>query len=157
MNDAELLQRMEDLGHELPPPPRPVASYVPVRIAGGTAYVAGQVAIVDGVLVNPGLLGREVTVAEGQAAARRAALQSLSALRDALGSFDRLLGILQVTVYIASVPEFDEHPAVANGASDLLVEVLGDAGKHARAAVGMASLPLGASVEVAVTAEVAPA
>jgi enamine deaminase RidA (YjgF/YER057c/UK114 family) len=156
MNDAEILRRMADLRLELPPPPRPVASYVAVRIADGTAYVAGQVPIVDGVLVSPGLLGREVTVAEGQAAARRAALQSLSALRDTLGSFDRLLGILQVTVYIASVPGFGEHPVVANGASDLLVEVLGDAGKHARAAVGMASLPLGGCVEVAVTAEVAP-
>ena len=157
MDDAELLQHMTDLGHELPPPPRPVASYVPVRIAGGTAYVAGQVPIVDGVVTSPGLLGREVTVAEGQAAARRAALQALSALRDALGSFDRLLSILQVTVYIASVPEFDEHPLVANGASDLFVEILGDAGKHARAAVGMASLPLGGCVEIVVTAEVVPA
>jgi enamine deaminase RidA (YjgF/YER057c/UK114 family) len=157
MDDAELLQHMTDLGHELPPPPRPVASYVPVRVAGGMAFVAGQVPIVGGVVMNPGLLGGEVTVAEGQAAARQAALQSLSALRDALGSFDRLLGILQVTVYIASVPEFDEHPVVANGASDLLVEVLGDAGKHARAAVGMASLPLGGCVEVVVIAEVIPA
>lgn len=157
MNDAEILERLADLGHELPSPPRPVASYVPVRIAGGTAYVAGQVAIIDGVVSSPGLLGREVTVADGQAAAQRAALQSLSALRDALGSFDRLRGILQVTVYIASTPEFGEHPVVANGASDLLVAVLGEAGKHARAAVGMASLPLGASVEVAVTAEVEPA
>jgi enamine deaminase RidA (YjgF/YER057c/UK114 family) len=156
MNDTELLQHLTDLGHELPPPPRPVASYVPVRIAGGTAYVAGQVPMVDGVVTSPGLLGREVAVAEGRAAARQAALQSLSALRDALGSFDRLLGILQVTVYIASAPEFDEHPIVANGASDLLVEILGDAGKHARAAVGMASLPLGACVEVALIAEVLP-
>ena len=157
MNDAELLQRMADLGHELPPPPKPVASYVPVRIAGGVAYVAGQVPIVDGAVLSPGLLGGVVTVTEGQAAARRAALQSLSALRDALGSFDRLLGILQVTVYIASVPGFGDHPVVANGASDLLVEILGDAGKHARAAVGMASLPLGGCIEVVVTAEVAPA
>ena len=154
MDDAALLRHIADLGLELPPPPKPVASYVPVRIAAGIAFVAGQVPIVEGVVVNPGLLGREVTVADGQAGARRAALQSLSALRDALGSFDQLLGILQVTVYIASVPEFDEHPIVANGASDLLVEVLGEAGKHARAAVGMASLPLGGCVEVAVTAQV---
>lgn len=157
MDDANVLQRIADLGLELPPPPQPVAAYVPVRIAGGTAYVAGQVAIVDGAVLHPGTLGKGVSVDEGQAAARRAALQSLSALRAALGSFGRLLGILQVTVYIASTPEFGEHPAVANGASELLVDVLGEPGKHARAAVGMASLPLGASVEVAVTAEVAPA
>lgn len=156
MDDANVLQRIADLGLELPPPPQAIAAYVPVRLAGGTAYVAGQVAMVDGAVLHPGTLGRDVSVDEGQAAARRAALQSLSALRAALGSFGRLLGILQVTVYIASTPEFGEHPAVANGASELLVDVLGEPGKHARAAVGMASLPLGASVEVAVTAEVVP-
>ncbi len=78
-------------------------------------------------------------------------------MRAALGSFDRLLGILQVTVYVASTPDFAEHPQVANGASELLVNVLGETGRHARAAIGMSSLPLGGSVEVVVTAEIAPA
>jgi enamine deaminase RidA (YjgF/YER057c/UK114 family) len=95
-------------------------------------------------------------VEQGAEGGRRAALQALSALRAELGSFDRLVRIAQVTVYIASTPDFAEHPKVANGASDLLVSVLGDAGKHARAAIGMASLPLGGSIEVAVTAEVVP-
>ena len=90
---------------------------------------------------------------EGQAAARQAALQALSALREALGGFDRLEGIAQLTVYVASTPEFVDHPTVANGASEVLVEVLGEAGKHARAAIGMASLPLGACVEVQITAQ----
>ena len=157
MNDAEVLQRIADLGLELPPAPVPVAAYVPVRIAGGTAYVAGQVPMIDGVVRYPGILGRDVSAEEGQAGAQRAALQALAALRAALGSFDRLLGILQVSVYIASTPDFAEHPQVANGASQLLVDVLGETGKHARAAIGMASLPLGASVELTVTAEVAPA
>jgi enamine deaminase RidA (YjgF/YER057c/UK114 family) len=157
MNDAVVLQRIADLGLELPPAPVPVAAYVPVRIAGGTAYVAGQVPMIDGVVQYPGLLGRDVSVEEGRAGAQRAALQSLAALRAALRSFDRLLGILQVTVYVASTPEFSEHPQVANGASQLLVDVLGETGKHARAAIGMASLPLGGSIEVVVTAEVAPA
>jgi enamine deaminase RidA (YjgF/YER057c/UK114 family) len=157
MNDAEVLQRIADLGLELPPAPVPVAAYVPVRIASGTAYVAGQVPITDGVVQYPGLLGRDVSVEEGQAGAQRAALQALAALRAALGSFDRLMGILQVTVYVAATPDFAEHPQVANGASQLLVDVLGETGKHARAAIGMASLPLGGSVEIAVTAEVAPA
>ena len=152
-----VLQRIGDLGLELPASPQPLAAYVPVRMAGATAYVAGQVPIVDGVVVSPGLLGREVSVDEGQAGAERAALQALSALRTALGSFDRLQGILQVTVYVASTPDFAEHPQVANGASELLVNVLGEAGRHARAAIGMTSLPLGGSVEVAVTAEIAPA
>lgn len=157
MNDADVLQRIADLGLELPPAPVPVAAYVPVRITGSIAYVAGQVPIVDGTVVHPGLLGGGVSVEQGQAAAQRAALQALSALRAALGTFDRLLGILQVTVYIATTPAFTDHPVVANGASQFLVDVLGEPGKHARAAIGMASLPLGGSIEVAVTAEVAPA
>lgn len=154
MVDAEVMGRIADLGLELPPAPRPVAAYVPVRIAGGLAFVAGQVPIVDGVVITPGLLGREVSVEEGRAAARRAALQALAALRGELGSFDRLAQIVQVTVYVACTPEFTEHPQVGNGASELLIETLGEAGRHARAAVGTASLPLGACVEVAVTAEV---
>jgi enamine deaminase RidA (YjgF/YER057c/UK114 family) len=157
MSDADVLQRIADLGLELPPAPQPVAAYVAVRMAGATAYVAGQVPIVDGVVVSPGLLGRDVSVDEGRAGAERAALQALSALRAALGSFDRLLGILQVTVYVASTPDFTEHPQVANGASELLVNVLGETGRHARAAIGMASLPLGGSVEVVMTAEITPA
>jgi enamine deaminase RidA (YjgF/YER057c/UK114 family) len=155
MDDAEISHRLTELEIELPPPPRAVASYVPVRIAGDTAYVAGQVPMIDGTLMHPGRLGdpsEHVTTEEGAAAARQAALQALSALREALGGFGRLAGLSQVTVYIASAPEFVEHPSVANGASDALVEVLGEEGRHARAAVGMASLPLGACVEVAVTA-----
>ncbi len=156
MNDRQILDRIAELGLELPPPPKPVASYIPVRVAGGVAYVAGQVPVIDGAVAHPGRLGdpdARVTTDEAAAAARRAALQALSALREALGSFEPLAGIAHVTVYIATAPGFVEHPQVANGASDLLVDVLGETGRHARAAVGMASLPLGASVEVAVTAE----
>jgi enamine deaminase RidA (YjgF/YER057c/UK114 family) len=156
MDDAEVLQRLAALGVELPPPPQSVAAYIPVRIVGSTAHVAGQVAMADGKVVNPGRLGEHVSVEEGQEASRRAALQSLSALRAALGSFDRLRGIAQVTVYVAATPDFIEHPRVANGASELLVDVLGETGKHARASVGMSSLPLGASIEVVVTAELEP-
>jgi enamine deaminase RidA (YjgF/YER057c/UK114 family) len=155
MDDSQISQRLSELDIELPPAPRPAASYVSVRIAGDTAYVAGQVPTIDGSLVHPGRLGdpsAHVTVDEGVAAARQAALQALAALRAGLGGFDRLAGISQVTVYIASAPDFVEHPVVANGASDVLIEILGDEGKHARAAIGMASLPLGACVEVAVTA-----
>ena len=153
MDDRRILERITELGLELPPPPKPVATYVPVRVVGSLAFVAGQVAMVDGALINPGLLGDGVTPDEAALAARQAALQSLSALREALGSFEPLVGIAQVTVYVASVPDFAEHPAVANGASDLLVDVLGDPGRHARVAVGVSSLPLGTSVEVAVTAQ----
>ena len=156
MNDADVLQRIADEGLELPPPPKPVAAYVPVVVSGSLAFVAGQVPIVDGQVLHPGLLGGGVSVDQGYAGGRRAALQALSALREELGSFERLSRIVQVTVYIASTPDFGEHPQVANGASELLVAVLGEEGKHARAAIGMASLPLGGSVEVAVTAEVTP-
>ena len=155
MRDADVLRRLEELGLELPPAPEPVASYVPVVRSGQLAFVAGQIAMVDGQLLHPGRLGAQVTIEMGQASAARAALQTLSALRRELGSFDRLARILQLTVYVAADPEFVEHPTVANGASDTLADVLGEEGRHARAAVGVASLPLGASVEVAMTAEVA--
>jgi enamine deaminase RidA (YjgF/YER057c/UK114 family) len=155
MNDAEVTARLSELGIELPPSPKPVAAYVPVRITGTTLHVAGQVPMRDGAPMNAGHLGDEVSVAEGAAAARVAALQALSAIREALGGFDRLERIVQVTVYIASTPDFVDHPLVANGASELLAEVLGEPGEHARAAIGMASLPLGACVEVQVTAQLA--
>jgi enamine deaminase RidA (YjgF/YER057c/UK114 family) len=156
VDDAEFRTRLGALGLELPPPPVPVASYVPVTQAGGIAFIAGQVPMVDGQLLSPGLLGKQVSVEEGQEAAARAALQSLSALHAHLGgSLDRLVRIVQLTVYVAAEPGFAEHPNVANGASDLLISVLGPDGRHARVAVGVASLPLGASVEVGMTAAVA--
>ena len=156
MNDAEVLARLSDLGIELPPPPAPVAAYVPVVVSGSTAHVAGQIAMADGKVISAGRLGHDVSMEDGAAAAQRGALQALSALRAELGSFGRLRRISQVNVFIAATPEFVEHPKVANGASELLTEVLGEAGRHARAAIGVSSLPLGASVEVQVTAEVDP-
>ena len=155
MTDAEISSRLSELGITLPPPPKPVAAYVPVVVSGSMAYVAGQVPMIDGMPVHPGHLGAGVSTEDGAEAARQAALQALSALRAALGSFDRLVQILQVIVYIAAAPDFLDHPKVANGASDLLVDVLGiEAGSHARVAIGVGSLPLGASVEVQVNAEV---
>jgi enamine deaminase RidA (YjgF/YER057c/UK114 family) len=157
MGESEILRRLSELGLELPAITAPVASYVPVTEAGGLAFVSGQIPMVDGRHVFPGTLGDDVTVAEGQQAAARAALQAISNLRASLGSLDRVRRIVQVTVYIAAVPGFLEHPEVANGASELFVGVFGEAGTHARAAVGMSSLPRGASVEVTVIAEVGPA
>jgi enamine deaminase RidA (YjgF/YER057c/UK114 family) len=155
MRDADILERLAELGLELPPIPEPVASYIPVTQAGSIVFVAGQVAIVDGRVLHPGRLGGSVSVEMGQEAAARAALQALSAIHGHLGgSLDRLVRLLQLTVYVAADVGFADHPTVANGASDLLVSVLGPDGRHARAAVGVASLPLDASVEVAVTAEV---
>lgn len=149
-------ERLLELGIELPPAAAPVASYVPVRIAGGLAFVAGQVPLEDGNVLLSGAVGSEVTVEQAQEAARRCALQALAALSEALDGLDRVIGIAQLAVYVASAPGFTDQPTVANGASDVLVEIFGEEGRHARAAVGVAELPLGASVEVAVTALIAP-
>ncbi|MEX1046663.1 MAG: RidA family protein [Actinomycetota bacterium] len=147
-------ERLAELGLELPPLPKPLASYVPVVVSGSLAFVSGQVPLVDGVMVHPGEVGSEVGTEEAAEAARRCALQALSALQSELGSLDSVTRIVRLDVYVASAPGFIEQPAVANGASDLLVEVFGDAGKHVRAAVGVKELPLDAPVEVVLTAEI---
>jgi len=148
--------RILQLGLELPPPSQPVASYVPVVVSGGMAFLSGQVPMAEGRLLWTGRLGAELDVEGGAQAARRCALQALSALREALGSLDRVRRIVKVTVWVASAPGFTDQPKVANGASDLLVEVFGELGRHARAAVGAPELPLGAPVEMDLIAEVGP-
>ena len=111
MNDQRILDRLVELGLELPPPPAPVAAYLPCVVHGSLAFVAGQIAMSDGVVLHPGALGDQVSLDEGVDAARRAALQALSALRETLGgSFERLERILQVTVFVASTSGFVEHP-----------------------------------------------
>lgn len=146
--------RLEELGIELPPAARPVASYVPVARGNGLAFVAGQVPMKDGKPLASGRVGDSVSMEQAQGLARRCALQALAALNEELGSLDRVRRILKVTVWVASGEEFVDQPKVANGASDVLVEVFGEAGKHARAAVSAPSLPLGAPVEVEVIADV---
>jgi enamine deaminase RidA (YjgF/YER057c/UK114 family) len=146
--------RLRELGIELPPVATPVASYVPVVVAGGLAFVAGQVPLEDGQPMATGRLGDELTTDEGAFWARRCVLQILAALRAELGSLDRIRRVAKVTVWVASSDTFTEQPKVANGASDLLVEVFGDTGKHARAAVAAPVLPLNAPVEVELIAEV---
>jgi len=154
LSESAILDALQGLGLSLPEAPAPVAAYVPVVISRGLAFVAGQVPMVGGSVLHPGRLGDGVSVEEGAEAARQAALQSLAALKAELGSLDRLRRIVQVSVFVASAPGFADQSKVANGASELFVAAMGDEGKHARAAVGMASLPLGSSVEVAVIAEV---
>ncbi|HET8525877.1 MAG TPA: RidA family protein [Actinomycetota bacterium] len=141
-------ERLAELGIELPPAPQPVASYIPVKVVGDLAWVAAQIPMQEGAVTVTGSAGADVTIEEANAGARRCAIQALAALRAELGSLDRVKGIVKVDVFVASAPGFTEQPAVANGASDLLVEVFGDEGRHARAAVGVAELPLGAAVEV---------
>jgi enamine deaminase RidA (YjgF/YER057c/UK114 family) len=146
---------LANLGIRLPAPARPVASYVPVRMSGEHAFVSGQIPMEEGNVLSSGKLGAEVSIEQGQEAARRCALQALAALRQELGSLDRVKGIVRVDVFVASALGFGDQAKVANGASDLLVDIFGEAGKHARAAIGVAELPLGASVEVALIARVA--
>lgn len=146
-------ERLAELGIELPPAPQPVASYIPVKVVGGLAWVAGQIPMQDGAVTLSGSVGADVTTEEANAGARRCAIQALAALGAALGRLDRVSGIVKVDVFVASAPGFTEQSTVANGASDLLVEVFGDEGRHARAAVGVPQLPLGAAVEVALLAQ----
>jgi enamine deaminase RidA (YjgF/YER057c/UK114 family) len=147
-------ERLRELDLELPPPPNPVASYVPVAISGNLAFVSGQVPMAEGKLLVRGKVGQDLDVQGGADAARRCAIQCLAALRAELGSLDRVRRVVKVTVFVASAPGFTEQPKVANGASDLLVDVFGDPGRHARVAVAAPELPLGAPVEVELIAEV---
>ena len=133
-------ERLAELGIELPPAAGPLASYVPVRVSGDHAFVAGQVPLEDGRLLVSGRLGADVSIEQGQQAARRCALQGLAALRDALGSLDRVRAIVRLEVFVTSAPGFTDQPKVANGASDVLVEIFGEEGRHARIAVGVGEL-----------------
>jgi enamine deaminase RidA (YjgF/YER057c/UK114 family) len=148
--------RIQELGIELPPVAAPVASYVPVVIAGGFAFVAGQVPLSEGRPIWTGRVGEQIDLENATQAARQCGLQVLAALRAAVGSLDRVRRIVRVAVFVASAPGFTDHPKVANGASDLFVEVFGEAGRHARVSVGAPDLPLGVPVEVEVMAEVEP-
>jgi enamine deaminase RidA (YjgF/YER057c/UK114 family) len=140
--------RLRELAIDLPPPPAAAAAYRPVVLHAGLAYVSGQLPR-DGALLIRGQVGDEIDVATGKAAARACALAVLSVLRQALGGdLGRVRACLQLSGFVAAVPGFEAHSEVINGASDLLVEVLGPAGGHARAAVGVATLPFGVPVEV---------
>lgn len=140
--------RLKELGLVLPNVPAPVANYVPFRIGGNLLFLSGQGPRDDNGAMLTGKVGAEVTVEEAYRRARRIGLQLLSATRQALGSLDRVEAVLKVLGMVNAVPDFKDHPKVINGCSDLFVEVLGDAGRHARSAVGMGSLPNQISVEI---------
>ncbi|MEM0129435.1 MAG: RidA family protein [Thermoplasmata archaeon] len=141
-------ERLRELGIALPPPPGPKGTYAPVVRMGETAWVSGQIVLEGGSIVHPGLVDRDLSVETAQRIARAATLQALSALRAELGSLDAIQRIVRVAVYVASAPGFVRQHEVANGATDLLVELFGAAGRPARAAIGVAALPLNAPVEV---------
>jgi enamine deaminase RidA (YjgF/YER057c/UK114 family) len=147
---------LEDLGLTLPPPPKPVANYLPAVRVGDLVFTSGVLPMKEGRLAYEGRLGEAITVEQGQEAARLAVLNALAVIRQELGSLDLVVRIVKLTGYIASLPDFKQQPAVLNGASDLLMAVFGGAGRHARVAVGAAALPLGAPVEIELIAQFRP-
>jgi enamine deaminase RidA (YjgF/YER057c/UK114 family) len=148
------IEKLREYGYELPMPNPPVASYVPVVRSGNTLYVSGQISTGENGVVT-GLLGDTMNVVQGGNAAELAAINVLSQIVHNAGvPLEDVRQVLKLTVYVASTPEFYEHHLVANGASNLLVAVLGDKGKHSRAAFGVAALPFGAAVEIEAVVEV---
>ncbi|GAA1843124.1 RidA family protein [Actinomadura bangladeshensis] len=147
-------ERLRELGIELPDVVPPVASYVPTVRTGSLVYTAGQVPMVKGEVGVTGKVGAEVSAEEAAKQARICTLNAIAALKAEIGDLSRVVRIVKVVGFVASAPDFYGQPQVVNGASDLLVEVFGDAGKHARSAVGVAALPLNVPVEVELIAEV---
>ncbi len=148
-------KRLSELGIELPPANAPVANYVPFVRTGNLLFISGQIPMVDGKPGFIGIVGVDFSVEDGAAAARTCALSIIAQAREALGGdLDRVARCVKLTGFVASTADFGDHPKVVNGASDLMVDVFGDAGRHARAAVGMTSLPLGVAVEVEAIFEV---
>ncbi|HEU4349518.1 MAG TPA: RidA family protein [Actinoplanes sp.] len=151
---AAIYARLEDLGLTLPQVVPPLAAYVPAVQSANYVYVSGQLPMVEGKLPQTGKVGAEVTPEQGTDLARICALNALAAI-DALVGLGRVVKIVKITGFVASAPGFTGQPGVINGASELFLEVLSELGRHARSAVGVAELPLGAPVEVEVIAEIA--
>ena len=141
-------------GLKLPEIPKPVAAYIPAKQTGNLVFTAGQLPMVNGELICKGLLGQDVEIDEANKAAKICTLNALAAIKGVIGNLDRIKQIVRVVGYVASVPTFTQQPAVVNGSSELLLEIFVENGKHARSAVGMAALPLNASVEIELTVEV---
>jgi len=139
---------MKELGLSLPAPPKPAGTYSSVVVDGSRAWVSGQIVLQDGAILHPGLVDRDVSPETAKEVARRAALQALSALDATLGSLDRVRRIVRVAVYVASVPTFNRQHEVGNGATEVLTQIFGEAGRPARVAMGVAALPLNAPIEV---------
>ena len=141
-------KRLEELGISLPKPPTPVANYIPVVRVGKLLFVSGALPMDEKGLLYRGKVGREVTLENGYEAARLAALNCLAAARQSLGTLNKIRRVVRLTGYVASAEGFNDQPKVVNGASDIVVEIFGEAGKHTRVAIGVYELPLGAPVEI---------
>jgi enamine deaminase RidA (YjgF/YER057c/UK114 family) len=152
---GKIATRLAELNIKLPVAPPPVANYVPAVITANQLYVAGQISAWNGELHHLGQLGREISLEDGQKAARLCGLNILAQVHTALVDLDRVRRCVKLNVFVSSAATFTDQPQVANGASDLMVQVFGEAGKHARSAVGVAQLPRGACVEVDAIFEIA--
>ncbi|TAG27781.1 MAG: RidA family protein [Verrucomicrobia bacterium] len=153
---SAITTKLATLGLTLPAAPTPGGSYLPHRIQGNTLILAGVISSFDGRMTHTGQVGSEQTIETGRAAAKICALNVLAAIQNALGSLDRVEAFLYVGGYVNAVASFPDAPAVINGASDLFVELYGDAGRHARAAIAVAGLPKNATVEIQVTVAIKP-
>ena len=152
---TSVADRLTELGLELPPVAKPVAAYVPAVVTGSLVFTAGQLPFVSGTLAATGKFGAELIAGDGPGLARICALNALAAAESVIGSLDRVTRVVKVVVFVASTADFTGQPGVANGASELLGQVFGDAGQHARSAVGVPVLPLDAPVEVELVLEFA--
>lgn len=146
--------RLRALGLQLPPPPKPVASYVPAVRSGNLLFLSGILPMKDGKPAWTGKIGRELTVEQGAEAARLACLNALAVVKAEIGSLDAVSRIVRLGGHVASAEGFTQQPAVVNGASDLLVAIFGDEGRHARLALGAYELPLGAAIELELIVEI---
>ena len=150
----EIEKRLKELGISLPAPPKPVANYVPAVRAGNLLFVSGHGPYNDGKTMVSGKLGKELTIEEGYKTARNVALNCLASVKATLGDLNKVKRVVKLLGMVNCTEDFKDQPKVINGASDLLVEVFGDAGRHARSAVGMQSLPNGIPVEIEMVLEV---
>ena len=151
---AKVEERLSELRIEIPEFPTPLGVYKPAVISGNLIFVSGQLPLKEGKLIHKGKLGAEISIEEGAQASRLAAMNCLSIMRSELGNLDRIKRIVKVTGYVASAAGFDMQAKVINGASEFFYDVFGEEGKHARVAVGVYELPLGAPVEIEVIAEI---
>ena len=150
-------EKLKEMGIDLPTAPVPVASYLPARrFCGNLVYVSGQDCRINGKLIKEGKLGADVTVEEGIECSRQAAVNCLAALKRCIGSLDKVKSVIKLLGFVASAPGFGEQPFVMNGASDLLVALYGEDGRHARAAIGVNELPFNTPVAVEMIVEVEP-
>jgi enamine deaminase RidA (YjgF/YER057c/UK114 family) len=152
---SRIEKELAALGLQLPPVPAPVAAYIPARRSGNNVYTSGQLPTKEGKLVAEGIVGSTVSPEDARKAAEVCCLNALAAIKGVIGDLDKIKTIVKATIYVASAPTFTAHPGIANGASELLMKLFGESGRHARTTIGVAVLPLGAPVEVELLVEVA--